>query len=286
MKLRDIFEKHRERKFNFIEPGGNWGDHLIYVGARKLADDLRIDYRTCSYKDRFGPSDIVYVHGNADFNDFGYGGAPTILKWVRRKYPSHLLIVGPSTSILDTDYVKRIFCEDDNKLVFFAREEKTYQHVKTFCSSVCIDEDTSLHLHKDDEIFRSFTRNAPIRKEHRLLVRRIDEERTEIPKDINPRDFDIVCDPCKMTRNDWIDLHFKASKITTNRLHSAILGTILGKEVELFANSYHKNRSVWEYNLKSKGVSWVGPVKLDKACYRHARLKAFGLKMLRRVRSS
>jgi len=48
-----------------------------------------------------------------------------------------------------------------------------------------------------------------------------------------------------------------ASTIITNRLHSAIIGAILGKNVELFRNSYHKNRSVWEYSLQSKGVKWI-----------------------------
>lgn len=42
-----------------------------------------------------------------------------------------------------------------------------------------------------------------------------------------------------------------ASEIHTNRLHIAILGTILGKSVSMFDNSYGKNRAVYEYSMRN-----------------------------------
>jgi len=32
-----IFKKYQSKQFVFVEPGGNWGDYLIYMGAYKLA---------------------------------------------------------------------------------------------------------------------------------------------------------------------------------------------------------------------------------------------------------
>jgi exopolysaccharide biosynthesis predicted pyruvyltransferase EpsI len=41
------------------------------------------------------------------------------------------------------------------------------------------------------------------------------------------------------------------SLIRTDRLHLAIGAAILGKEVELYGNSYYKNRAVYDFSLKS-----------------------------------
>lgn len=46
-----------------------------------------------------------------------------------------------------------------------------------------------------------------------------------------------------------------ASAIITNRLHIAILGTLLNKEVHLFEGSYHKARGVYDYSLSKHGTT-------------------------------
>jgi exopolysaccharide biosynthesis predicted pyruvyltransferase EpsI len=47
----------------------------------------------------------------------------------------------------------------------------------------------------------------------------------------------------------YIDYH---SKVRTNRLHVAIAGALLGKCVELYANSYFKCRAVYEFSIKDR----------------------------------
>lgn len=45
----------------------------------------------------------------------------------------------------------------------------------------------------------------------------------------------------------------------TDRLHVAIAGALLGKSVELHANSYFKNRAVYQFSLRSfPSVRFVG----------------------------
>jgi hypothetical protein len=48
----------------------------------------------------------------------------------------------------------------------------------------------------------------------------------------------------------------KSKEIHTNRLHYAITGLILGRDVTLYPNDYHKNRGVWEAELASLGCKW------------------------------
>lgn len=49
-------------------------------------------------------------------------------------------------------------------------------------------------------------------------------------------------------------------EVESNRLHVAIAAAHLGKRVRLFANSYYKNRAVYEHSLAPRfpRVSWMG----------------------------
>ena len=49
---------------------------------------------------------------------------------------------------------------------------------------------------------------------------------------------------------DFVSTVENAEEVFTDRLHVAILGSILGKKVTLYGNVYHKNRGVWEYSLR------------------------------------
>lgn len=262
-KLRDVFNEYRDRKFIFIRPGGNIGDHLIYAGAEKLANDLRLNYRTyyCGryimfrddivevknvlkeLKKDIDPSDIIYLHGSGAFNSMWRCGNE-LLKILYNTFPN-IIIVGPSSSIIEPGYLKHFF-SDDKRIIFFARELTTYEFMKKFFSNVYIDDDTAFNLTKDCTEFKSFCMGIPLKNNHKILILRTDKEKVPLPRAIKKED----CDPI-LLHNDrkWLELHLWASKITSNRLHSAIFGTIAGKDVELFSNSFHKNRAVWEFSL-------------------------------------
>ncbi len=49
-------------------------------------------------------------------------------------------------------------------------------------------------------------------------------------------------------------------EISTNRLHVAIAGALLGKSVKFYSNSYYKCKAVYEYSIKDKfsNVQWIG----------------------------
>lgn len=148
----------------------------------------------------------------------------------------------------------------------------TYDFIRNnFFSNTYHDHDTALLLTKEDSFFKKLTSNISIENNYSLLALRQDQEGTPIPEKIRNRKYDIICDPvnCDMallrkmnsflgiTSKKWTSIHLKAKAITTNRTHSAIMGVIAGKEVEIFANSYHKNRGMWEYSLKDRGVRWI-----------------------------
>lgn len=288
--LKDIFEEHKDARFVFVYPGGNMGDRLICLGATKLAAQIGIKCRAVHYrakrrsngalnlycKDPVGADDIIYVSGCGGYTSW-CGLAGPLLRAIRRDHPDNLVIVGPSTASLELQYLRQVLPRDDGRIVFFARERTSYDFIKAnFYSHTYLDHDTSLWLSKEDTLFRKFLRsfvpNIEIGSKPDVVFLRADVEKTPPPS--IREDHAVVCDPVlfyrqrpcplkwisprsRLAERKWLRLHLEASRITTNRLHSAIFGTILGKDVELFRNSYHKNRSVWEYSLKDRGVKWI-----------------------------
>jgi len=115
--------------------------------------------------------------------------------------------------------------------------------------TLLLDHDTSLNLSRDD--FFDYKECS----KGKLFAIRKDKELTVTYKH-DP--FLLWFDPIEYSNDfeQWLRIHEGVREIVTNRLHSAIIGTILGKKITLLPNNYHKNRSVWEFSLKEMGVKW------------------------------
>lgn len=50
--------------------------------------------------------------------------------------------------------------------------------------------------------------------------------------------------------DEFIAVLQQYTQVNTDRLHVAIGATLLGKQVQLFPNSYHKNKAVFDYSLR------------------------------------
>ena len=274
MNLEDMFRENRHHPFAFIQSKGNYGDHLIYAGAEKVANQLNLRYISTSHKSKIKSDTIIYLHGGGGYNSW-WGWTGQLLRQIRSRNPHNLIIVGPSTTSLELEYLTKLLPKNDEKILFFAREHTTYHFVKdNLFSKVYLDHDTALQLTLNDEFLKKILKDIKNEANYSFLALRDDKESDDLYP-VNPEKFDIVCDPVLIepaiirkihsffgiTSKKWAKLHYQASKITTNRSHSAMLGSILNKSVEIFANSYHKNRSIWEYSLRDRGITWVGPAR-------------------------
>lgn len=247
-------------EFAFVMQGGNQGDKMIYFGADKLAHSLGIRYSThCCFQPyknltptipKFGRDIIIYMHGGGGFNRW-WGWSPRLIKALRINNPTNTIILGPSTFDIDKEYLENL----PSDVIYFARERTSYEFLQSMFPYVYLDHDTSLHLKLGDSYLSIILNNKKPRGGYNLLAVRGDAENGKFPESINKDDFKIKVDPC--TAQDWAGLHLDASMIVTNRCHSAILGSLLGKKTILFAGSYHKNKSIWEYSLKQRGVEFI-----------------------------
>jgi exopolysaccharide biosynthesis predicted pyruvyltransferase EpsI len=265
--LAKLFSQNRQRDWYFVSPGGNWGDHLIYVGAESLARSLGLrwidlDFRTIN-DHRIPDGAGIYLHGSGGFNPW-YENRPFDNLHKALQVPDSLVIQGPQTCDTEdartTALWKATFDGALSKQVHIISRERT---TASFLSEslkglvqLHLDHDTALHLSRD-ELLSLAGLGAPELGRYRLVVSREDDE---APAQFMSGAGDaVVMDPAGFAKSfpHWLRIHARAKSIVTNRLHSAIVGSLLGKPVCLLPGSYHKNQSVWEFSLRERGVKWL-----------------------------
>jgi hypothetical protein len=257
--LLPLLEEYRSTPFLFVESGGNFGDELIWRGAYNLARRAGLDVRAVTY-DEFIGSPVprgtgVYVHGGGGVNPWSSGRAITTFQKALAS-ASPIAILGPQSVHPDPEFLRAKLARDleqasAGRVVVFARDRVSYEALAGCFPALELraEHDTALNLSQADldgpRLPRAFV----------LHVIREDNEASPVRE----RDLlSLSVDPAKFCRSfgQWVALHRSARRIVTNRLHSAIAGVILGKPTVLLPNSYHKNRSVWEYSLRARGVVW------------------------------
>lgn len=268
--LEAIFRRYAHRPFLLVKPGGNWGDDLIYWGARALADRTSIKWREIDVADLpacpIDASAVVYIHGGGGFNPFSSG---RVAKAFGHAISHHqgVVIQGPQTFVTEPDQLVSMMTgifdrRTAEELIVFVREEASLEAVRPL-----FPDDVSIGLNEDTAFFISRSdverRVGKTRQRYALMAVRQDTEgNDQEPPRLRQA---VTVDPAYFatTFDHWLRLHAAATEIVTNRTHSSILGAILGIPTTLYAGRYHKNRSIWEYSLQRRGVSWLDDARLE-----------------------
>lgn len=257
MTIEQLFKENANRKWVLVAPGGNQGDSMIYAGARKLADKARLNYTEIKLGRKAKPpplefDDAIYVQGGGGWCTW-WNWTPRLVHSLTTTYPDNRIVVGPSTVAKQDWYIDKWLPK--KKILFYARERTTYDYMKTRNVNLRLDHDTALALEKDDKWLKPLLAGEKMKPFKLAAIREDPESPDTLPESVDLDDYDVVIDPCQTRK--WASLHLYATEILTNRSHSAILGAILGKKTKMFRGKYHKNRSIWEYSLKNRGVEWV-----------------------------
>lgn len=288
-KLEEILEQYGDREFTLLEPGGNHGDKLIYNGLERKLGELGIQYDSVNYLDylrnnfsakvRKGVNlvsdqlgfpqvdelsldnpEVIYIHGGGNFSDL-WGSSMAIFRNVTQNYPDTPVIIGPQTYWFSgTDFSELV--EDTNQNIeLFCREEYSYALLNNFSIprnvSIHRSHDTALYL--DQEYLRSQIDESVLEEVssgQELLSFRSDREGI-VPKTAIAELEEESRDPLKIDISDksmtsfdeFITIAAQADSIHTDRLHVSILGTLLGKPVQMYENIYYKNRGVYKFTL-------------------------------------
>ncbi len=264
--LQRCWKRNRDRTWFFVRPGGNWGDALIYAGAEKLARSVGLTWKEFD-RESFGrqalpPGAGIYLHGGGGFNLWGSGSALRMLD-VALGIEGALVIQGPQTFDTSNPELGKLLAAMVRRSVadeirIFTREIVSAEFLETAlqaAAAIHVDHDTAFHLQKDDILSLAALRSCPAGR-YTLLAAREDDEAPVEPVSCPERV--IRLDPAYYagSLSHWLRIHAFARRVISNRLHSAIVSALLGKPVVLLGGSYHKNRSVWEFSLRARGVEW------------------------------
>lgn len=262
--LESVFQRYADRSFLLVKPGGNWGDELIYWGAKSLADRLSIKWQEIDGdvlpRHPVDPSSVVYIHGGGGFNPYSSGRVAKAL-FHSIKHHQGVVIQGPQTFITERDQLDSMITggideRSAETVIVFVRENASLRALTPILPddlSIAINEDTAFYISSDDVERRI----GKVKRRYDLMAIRQDSEGIGLePLKSNEA---VTFDPAYFatTFDHWLRLHAAAKHIVTNRTHSSILGAILGTPTALYAGRYHKNRSIWEYSLKERGVQWL-----------------------------
>jgi exopolysaccharide biosynthesis predicted pyruvyltransferase EpsI len=284
----EFLREKRDGKTLTITPGGNHGDTLIHMGLIKKLEEQGCEYASLNLDHmyrrdpviggeylinilfwRLGvdagfrlldiPEDVCLVlfEGGGYMNDVWYG--TTLLRTVMRQTEVPIA-VGPQSYVFTRTKIADYFM-DGREATLFCRERYSYDHLaeQGLPPNVQLKVSPELALYLAPEDLEEFT--EPRGERYQLVAMRRDRESVvsenllhEIQKACdNPVTRDISMEG---TLTDFVSWVANAETVYTDRLHVAILSSILGKDATLFGNRYHKNRGVWEYSLRD-GVRFV-----------------------------
>jgi exopolysaccharide biosynthesis predicted pyruvyltransferase EpsI len=274
----------------FCPNPGNAGDSLLAHVTYELFDEYNIKYQILK-EQRFNPTDKILLYGGGGNLVPYYPHARNFILKYHRLVKK--LIILPHSIDGNEDLLKKL----DENVDIITREEVTYNHVKknALRANVFLADDLGFSLNVE-KILSKMPRfslhlvnlKLPVRillqgnytemkhrarklfqneKKYVLNCFRTDQEKSDI--DIPSDNIDLssifsygVDSKEKAFYVCYRLLNFINSyeEIRTNRLHVAIAGALLGKEVKLYSNSYYKCEEVYEFSIKGRfpNVTWMG----------------------------
>lgn len=250
MEIIEYLERYKDKEVIYIPNPGNAGDNLIATGTYNLFDRLGIKYKFGRYSYSYTNKYLIYGGGGNLVGTYKF--AETFLK--RNKDKNNDILLLPHTIYNVDDILESL----GNNITLFCREKTSLEYVKSkfkYQNNIYIDHDMAFHLDK------KYYDNNTINTNDYINAFRVDAEKTnisipddnyDISLDLMEKDFAVEKNKsCKV-----VDVFFKKlseyKTINTNRTHVAIAGCLLNKNVNFYPNSYHKNKSIYEYSLMNR----------------------------------
>lgn len=255
----------------FVPNPGNAGDNVIDMGMYRLFDRLGLRYEA-GVRNATYPGRVVVYSGGGALVDI-YPGADAFF---RANHPvCRNLILLPHTVRSYGD----LLAEMDSRCFLFAREQGSLAYLTAHATGgaqVALSHDLAFML--DDATIRALpwhpvhartTDHAgpwlrmavkfwlDARRHRTLNCYRRDHEAPEGPVPETSRDLSKLFASADMSRLSCENtvkilrtvLRFY-DRVESNRLHIAILATLVGRQVTMHDNSYGKNRAIWDHSMQ------------------------------------
>lgn len=232
--LKNFLEIYKNQSVDFFRFPGNYGDSLIWHGTKVLLNSLNISEH---YVEISSPkhNNVLFIDGGGNFVDY-YSDVRNFLIEKPSLYDD--IIILPHTIFGDKQI--EVLNNMTGNLTVFCREKISAQFVLDNIKQ------GNTYLWHDCAFYNTFPQIPS--GEGTLSAFRSDKESvlSTLPESNNDISYDGYA---QKPLDNLINTLGKYAQIETDRLHVAICGTLLGKQVRLFPNSYYKNKAVFDYSL-------------------------------------
>ncbi|MBF7839464.1 polysaccharide pyruvyl transferase family protein [Klebsiella pneumoniae] len=241
---------HLSHRFVYKANPGNAGDGVIASATYDFFERNALTYIPYRDGERYSSeTDILIFGGGGNLIEGLYSEGHDFIQNNIGKF--HKVIIMPSTIRGYSD----LFINNIDKFVVFCRENITFDYIKSLNyepnKNVFITDDMAFYLD-----LNKYLSLKPIYKKQANCFRTDSESLTGDYKE-NNHDISLTWngdywDNEFLARNStrcMINFLEEYKVVNTDRLHVAILASLLGKEVNFYPNSYYKNEAVYNYSL-------------------------------------
>lgn len=234
--LKIFLEKYRGSTVDFFRFKGNYGDSLIYHGSMKLLTSLniKIDKVEMATEQK---NEILIIDGGGNFVDY-YNDVRDFINAKHNFYKEIVFLPHTIFGNKQIDVLKKL----KGNTTIFCREKESANFVEKYAKSC------SAFLWHDCAFYNSFQKNITDGKgtlnAFRSDCESILKTKPETSNDISYNGY------ATKPLDDFLETIGKFNQVNTDRLHVAIAAVLLEKNVNLYPNSYFKNKSVFEYSLQ------------------------------------
>ncbi|ELN2738054.1 polysaccharide pyruvyl transferase family protein [Pluralibacter gergoviae] len=244
---------HSSYRFVYKANPGNAGDGVIASGTYDFFERNAIEYEPYRNNQNYNANeDILIFGGGGNLIEGLYSeGRDFILEQIPN---FHKVIIMPST----IKGYESLFQENKDKLIVFCREKTTFNYIQSLGYMV----NDNVYITDDMAFYLDLNKYLSLKKESKEYVNcyRTDSESLTSVYRENNHDISLTWN------GDYWDNEFLArnstrcmvtfleefKSVNTDRLHVAILASLLGKEVNFYPNSYYKNKAVYDYSLLNR----------------------------------
>ena len=225
--------------FQFLSPPGNWGDAIIRSGTLAFLSQLGVQYIEIATAAEAKRNLPAVLGGSGGFCRFWQWSPRAAQQLCER---SKELVVLPSS--LEATAIR--WYQGKNGCTIYAREHESFRQIQHKCPTfLCPD----MAFWNDVSGYESTGAGT-------LNAFRTDSESLGLYQHHNDnRDLSVECDATGSAAAFYREIA-KYSAVRTDRAHVAIASAMLGRQVTLYPNAYHKNEAIFNSSLKRFQVTW------------------------------
>lgn len=246
--LQSLFKN--EKAIVYIPNPGNVGDSLIGLGTLHIFEKYGIKYTIGHHTKKYNNQILVY----------GGGGNLTGIwhdceNFLLSNHKNNTCIILPHT-ITNIDSLPTN-PEIIKNVIFICRELVSFGYIKKFNANAYISHDMSFNINKS--FLQQFClQSIPYNEtycfrtdQEKLLDHSFNDQNNDISLTLRYPEYKNIHKKYLIESYVFFQFISKYHTIYTDRLHVAIAGSLLNKEVFLYPNIYFKNKAVFEFSLKN-----------------------------------